>query len=208
MTFVSMGGTIILIPFFLEGVLGYGPRQVGLLMATVPLATGIVSPLSGALSDRYGTRPIAIVGLGTMLLGFLAMSTIRSDLGILGYVVRYLPVGLGMGIFQSPNNSAVMGAVPRHRLGVASGLLSITRTLGQTTGIAVLGALWAGRVALYSGTPLPAGASSAPAAAQVAALHDTFLVVAGLIAVGLAVSVWGLIQERRVRPAAPIKAQP
>jgi EmrB/QacA subfamily drug resistance transporter len=207
-TFVSMGGTIILIPFFLEGVLGYGPRQVGLLMATVPLVTGIVSPLSGALSDRYGTRPIAVAGLVTMLLGFLAMSTIRSDLGTLGYVVRYLPVGLGMGIFQSPNNSAVMGAVPRHRLGVASGLLSITRTLGQVTGIAVLGALWAGRVALYSGGPLPAGASSAPAAAQVAALHDTFLVVSGLIAVGLAVSVWGLIQERRMRPAAALEAQP
>jgi hypothetical protein len=91
----------------------------------------------------------------------------------------------------------VMGAVPRERLGVASGLLSITRIVGQTIGIAVLSALWAGRVVVHYGAPLPEGATGAPAAAQVAGLHDIFLVIVGLIGFALALSVWALVQERR-----------
>jgi len=197
MTFVSMSGTTFLIPFFLQGVLGYEPLQMGLLMGTVPVAVGVVSPLSGALSDRVGTRPITVIGLATVMVGFYALSTVSVEMNALGYVVRFLPVGIGLGIFQSPNNSAVMGAVPRERLGVASGLLSITRIVGQSTGIAVLSAVWAGRVLVHHGAPLPEGANSAPAAAQVAGLHDIFLVIVGLIGFGLALSVWALVQERR-----------
>jgi len=197
MTFVAMSGTTFLIPFFLQGVLGYDPAKAGLLMASVPLVVGVVSPLSGALSDRVGTRPITVVGLALVMLGFWALSTVSTGMTPLGYVLRFIPVGIGLGTFQSPNNSAVMGAVPRERLGVASGLLSITRIVGQTTGIAVLSAMWAGRVLVHYGAPLPEGANSAPAAAQVAGLHDIFLVCVGLIGLGLALSVWALVQERR-----------
>jgi EmrB/QacA subfamily drug resistance transporter len=199
MTFVAMGGTTFLIPFFLQGVLGYEPRQVGLMMAAIPLAVGVVSPLSGALSDRLGTRPIAAVGLAVMMLGFLSMSTITAGMTALGYVLRFLPIGLGIGIFQSPNNSAILGTAPRQRLGVASGLLAITRNVGQTAGIALLSTVWAGRVVVHYGAPLPEGATSAPAAAQVAGLHDLFLVIVGLIGFGLALSLWGVVQERRER---------
>jgi MFS family permease len=206
LTFVSMGGTIILIPFFLENVLGYSIREVGLLMATAPLAIGVVAPLSGALSDRFGSRPITVIGLLSMLLGFYLMTGLSAETTTLGYVVRFLPVGIGMGIFQSPNNSAVMGAVPRRRLGVASGLLAETRTLGQTTGIAVLGAIWAARVSFHYGAALPGGATTAPASAQVAGILDTFAVVMGLIGFGLALSVWAVVKERRQRIAA-LRAQ-
>ena len=192
-----MSGTIILIPFFLQGVLGYDAQRVGLLMATVPAAMGFVAPLSGALSDRLGPRPITVVGLGFMALGFLAMTTVNLEMGTVGYILRFLPVGLGMGIFQSPNNSAIMGSVPRARLGVASGLLTMTRTLGQTAGIAVMGAVWSSRVFWHSGAVLSEGATSAPAAAQVAGLHDTFLIMIGLIAFGLVLSVSGVVRERR-----------
>jgi hypothetical protein len=106
-------------------------------------------------------------------------------------------VGLGLGLFQSPNNSAVLGAVPRHRLGVASGLLSITRIVGQTTGIALLSAVWAGRVLAYAGTLPPEGANGAPAAAQVAGLQDIFQLIVVLILFALALSAWGLLRERR-----------
>jgi EmrB/QacA subfamily drug resistance transporter len=204
MTFVSLNGTTFLIPFFLQDVLGYDPRQVGLLLATVPLAVGLVSPLSGALSDRVGARPITVVGLVVVLLGFYAMSTVTAQMTAADYVVRFLPVGVGLGIFQSPNNSAVLGAVPRQRLGVASGLLSITRIVGQTAGIALLSTVWASRVLVHNGAPLPEGANSAPAAAQVAGLRDIFLVIVGLIAFGLALSVWGLVQEWQARRRAVV----
>jgi uncharacterized membrane protein YdbT with pleckstrin-like domain len=112
-----------------------------------------------------------------------------------------------MGIFQSPNNSAVMGTVPRERLGVASGLLSSTRTLGQTTGIAVLGAFWAGRVVFYDQAVPLEGVTGATPTAQVVALQDTFLVIMILLALGLALSAWGLVQERRLRRSAAMQVQ-
>ncbi len=207
MTFISMSGTIFLIPFFLQGVLGYEPRQMGLLMATVPLAVGVFAPLSGALSDRVGTRPIAVAGLAVLMAGFLSLTTVTADLTPLGYILRFLPVGIGLGLFQAPNNSAIMGAVPRERLGIASGLLSITRIVGQTVGIALLSALWAARVAFHHGAPLPEGATAAPPAAQVAGLHDNFVVIVGLIAFALLLSIWALVQERReVRARAATRA--
>jgi EmrB/QacA subfamily drug resistance transporter len=198
-TFICMSGTIILMPFYLENVLGYSPRSVGLLLAIVPVAVGFTAPLSGALSDRVGTRPITVVGLALVLAGFAAVSTLRLETTALGYVLRFLPVGIGLGTFQSPNNSAVMGAVPRAWLGVASGLLALTRSLGQTTGIAALGAIWAGRVAYHAGGVLPGGATTAPAAAQVAALGDTFQVTLVLIALALLLATWGLAHERHQR---------
>jgi EmrB/QacA subfamily drug resistance transporter len=200
--FVSMSGTIILIPFYLENVMGYSPQAVGLLLAVVPVAVGITAPLSGALSDRVGTRPIAVAGLATILAGFAAVSTLSLDTPAIGYLLRYLPVGIGIGIFQSPNNSAVMGAVPRERLGVASGLLSITRSLGQTTGIAILGAVWASRVVARAGGAWLGGATAAPAAAQVAGLNDTFRVVLVLLGLALLLATWGLLQEHRMRSLA------
>jgi len=197
MTFVASAGTVLLMPFYLQNVLGHSPRTAGLLMVVVPVALGIFAPLSGILSDRFGTRPLTVVGLALLLVGYLAVSTLSTETSMWGYVLRFLPVGIGMGMFQSPNNSAIMGSVPRERLGVASGLLAITRTLGQTTGIAVLGALWSGRVFAYAGQVYAGGATSAPAAFQVAGLQDSVLIMCALVLAGLGLSVWALLQESR-----------
>jgi hypothetical protein len=104
-----------------------------------------------------------------------------------------------MGTFQSPNNSAVMGAVPRSKLGIASGLLAITRTLGQTTGIAVLGAFWAARVMVYAGEVVAGGATAASIVAQVAGLQDTFTVIAAFVGLAFLLSLYALWQERRAK---------
>jgi EmrB/QacA subfamily drug resistance transporter len=198
-TFLAISGVFILMPFYLENVLGYNTRQMGLLLAVVPIGLGSFAPVAGALSDRLGTRPITVLGLTVLLIGYYAITGLSSETTTWGYILRLLPIGIGMGIFQSPNNSAIMGSVPRERLGIASGLLSITRTLGQTVGIAILGALWASRVIFHTGQFLEGGATTAPAAAQIAGLHDTFVVVAFMIVLGLALSIWGLFRERRLR---------
>jgi EmrB/QacA subfamily drug resistance transporter len=200
--FICLSGSLILMPFYIQNVLGYDPQQTGLLMATVPIALGIIAPISGTLSDRFGSRPITVAGLTVMTIGFLAVSSLDAETTTLGYIIRFLPVGLGVGIFQSPNNSAIMGAAPRDRLGIASGMLAVTRTLGQTTGIATLGALWAGQVFKYVGDVLPGGATSAPIDAQVAGLRVTFVIVSVLIFLALLLSIWGLREERKSRQAA------
>jgi hypothetical protein len=90
-----------------------------------------------------------------------------------------------------------MGSVPREKLGITSGLLAITRNLGQTTGIALLGAVWAGRVASRAGFQPEGGATSAPINAQIAGLQDTFLVIVAMISMAFMLSLWGLILERK-----------
>jgi EmrB/QacA subfamily drug resistance transporter len=199
LTFFAIAGVIILMPFFLENVLGYSTREVGLLLAAVPIVMSVIAPLSGSLSDRFGTRLITVIGLVILLGGYYALGSLNAETTAAGYLLRLLPIGIGMGVFQSPNNSAIMGAVIRERLGIASGLLSVTRVLGQTTGIAVLGALWASRVMAQTGTILSGGATIAPPDAQVAGLQDTFAVVLLLMVVAIVLSTWGLVQERRLR---------
>ncbi len=170
LTFVASAGTVFLIPFYLQNVLGYDPELAGLLMAVFPIMLGITGPLSGWLSDRFGFHFFTVLGLAILAFSYfnlaqLSILTTRQE-----FVFAYLPIGIGMGMFQSPNNSAIMGNASAKRLGVVSGLLAITRTLGQTSGIAIMGALWTALVFQQSGY-LPGGATSAPAVYQVNGLH-------------------------------------
>jgi MFS family permease len=196
MGFFCTSGTILLMPFYLENVLGYNPRQVGLMLVVVPVLLGTIAPLSGMASDRFGTRPITALGLAIALFGFMGLRTLSTDTTTLGYILRFVPIGVGFGVFQSPNNSAIMGAAPRHQLGVVSGMLAISRTLGQTLGIAILGAIWASRVLYHAGTAPSGGATDASAAAQVAGLQDTFLVMVVLMSLALGLSVWALYKSK------------
>jgi EmrB/QacA subfamily drug resistance transporter len=207
-TFVTIAGTIILMPFYLENVLGYEPRQIGFMLAVVPIGMGIIAPISGSLSDRFGTRPITVIGLLILVIGYFALSTLDAQTTVTGYLLRLMPIGIGMGVFQSPNNSAIMGSAPRERLGIVSGLLSITRTLGQTTGIAIFGALWASRIIYHYGTIPAGGATTAPTEAQVVGLQDTFLIITVFVSLGLALSIWGLVQERRLRRVGAAEVSP
>ena len=194
-SFAAIIGVLFLLPFYLENVLGYTPRTVGLLLAAAPIALGLAAPFSGAISDRVGPRPVTVVGLAVLLVGYLLMTTLTTETTILHYILVLIPVGLGMGIFQSPNNSAVMGSVPRERLGITSGLLTITRITGQLCGISILGTVWATRVRAH--TPPGVDPSVAEGSAQVSGLHETVLVIAALIAVALVAAGWGAVAERR-----------
>ena len=195
MTFFAISGLFILVPFYLENVLGATPRQVGLLIAPAPLLLGLSAPVSGAISDRVGPRRVLVVGLAVLVGAYATMQLLRVDSPPWLIMAVMAPAGLGMGIFQSPNNSAVMGSASAARLGVTSAMLTTTRNTGQLTGIAVLGAFWALRVSYHFGATIDA--QVAPAAAQAAALRDVGLVNTALVTIALALSLWGLVEERR-----------
>jgi len=196
LSFICTAGTTFLIPFFLEGVLDYNPAKVGLLMAVVPVSMGLLAPIAGSLSDRFGTRPMTVIGLGFMLIGYGAISGVSMQDSLWVYLLRFIPLGLGLGIFNSPNNSAIMGSAPHHRLGVASGLMAITRILGQITGIAVLGTVWATLVLAYAGLSAEVEPSAATPQAQVAALHNTIWLALVLILIAFGLAFWALWTER------------
>ena len=206
-TFFAIAGTTFLMPFYLENAMGFDERQVGLLLATVPIAMGIVAPISGTLSDRLGSRRIAVIGLLILLVGYYLTSNLNMQTNALEYVLRFLPIGLGMGIFQSPNNSAIMGAAPKERLGVVSGILAINRTIGQITGIAILGAIWSSQVTKYTAEGLRIDATNAPSPLQVAGLQSTLMVTVLLISLALGLSIWALIQEHHDRSTITVKSK-
>ena len=185
LSFVGLAGVMILMPFYLENILGFKITHVGLLMGIVPVMLGITAPFAGALSDRVGSRRITVTGLAIMFLGYIAAGTLGGDTSAWGYLIRMFLLGLGIGSFISPNNSAIMGSASPRQLGVVSGFMAITRTLGQTIGVAAMGAVWAGRTAFYVGARMQSGTTLAPQQAQVEALQDTFRVSAVLMAVAL-----------------------
>jgi EmrB/QacA subfamily drug resistance transporter len=203
LVFVCLSVTVLLLPFYLQDIIGWEVGFVGLLLGVEPLVMGVVSPLSGTLSDRIGIRRLTLLGLSIMAVGLLVFRTFDADLTPAKFLLFAIPLGLGIGMFQSPNNSAIMGAVPREYTGLGGGIMTITRLLGVTTGVAVLGSIWAARVASQLGGALPAGgATAAPPPVQIAALHDVMTIAAVVIAGALIAGIWGLRHEARARSAA------
>ncbi|HEY6728615.1 MAG TPA: MFS transporter [Polyangiaceae bacterium] len=197
MVFLASSGLVLLVPFFLQDLQGRPPAAAGLLMAVPPLVMGLTSPLAGWLSDRVGTRPLATLGLGVLAVGYLLVSGLRLDTPAWEYLLRIACLGLGMGLFQSPNNSAVLGAVPRQQLATASGLLSLSRLLGQATGVALVGAAWTALTRLLDPTRA-ADPMLAPLEVQRHALSWTARGLALFLAGGLVLT---LLHWRRDRLA-------
>ena len=195
LVFIALAGVIFIAPFFLELVLHYPTQKVGLLLAVSPVLGGIVAPFSGNLSDRFGPRIISLIGLLLMTVGCLAISTFNTHLTELGYIVRVAPFGIGLGMFQSPNNSAILGEVPPERLGIASGLLSLSRTLGQTTGLAVMGTLFAVLTLSFASA---VDVTTAPVEALVFGFQGTFRIAALLLlsAAALIAFLWGMKRSK------------
>ena len=201
--FVAIDGVFVLMPFYLQNVLGFAPRVVGLLLAVSPIALGLTAPISGRLSDRFGSRHIMSIGLLVLTCGFYAISTLSMGTTIPGYIVRLILIDTAMGLFEPPYASLIMGSVPPARFGVASGLLHIAMALGNTVGIAVLGALWTARVAARLDALPQGGATSAPAEIQMAALNDTYLIAMFLIVLAFALVVSNLIRAERGKRHTP-----
>ncbi|MBF0525192.1 MAG: MFS transporter [Deltaproteobacteria bacterium] len=184
LAFLSLSGGYILLTFFLTLVKGHSVEKVGLEMMVIPLMMGLVAPWAGSLSDRFGTRPISLTGQLILIGGFLAAGTLDANVTELGYVLRLAPIGLGMGIFQSPNNSAIMGAAPPGQLGIASGLVSLSRTLGTTSGVPLIGAVYGAVVFASYKAGMVKHFSTAPHSALVAGIRCAYFVSAAIMAVG------------------------
>ncbi len=205
--FIMIAGLFIM-PFFLELVEGYRTEQVGLMMAVFPVAMGLFAPLSGTLSDRFGSRVISLIGLIIIIIGCLLTSTLHQDMSILGYILRIAPLGIGVGMFNSPNNSAIMGAAPRERLGVASGLMALSRTLGQSSGLPLIGALFTTLVLAHSNLAPGMDITTAPAHALVSGVNGSFRVMAVVIFLATVLAVIALlIDQRRQREAGDLVAE-
>lgn len=149
LSFVAMFANVILMPFYLQQVLSYNPTQVGLLMTSFPLMMAIVAPLSGHLSDRIGPAVLTTTGLSMTALGLFYLSSLTTTSLFWQIAPGLLMMGLGAGLFQSPNNSSVMSSVPPNKLGVAGGINALVRNVGMVIGIAFSVSLFESRQTMF-----------------------------------------------------------
>lgn len=130
-------------PFYLIQGLSLTASKAGLMLVTVPAMRLLVSPISGRLSDRLGTRLLCGLGLVLVAVGLLLLRSLSIDSQVKEIVVILGVVGLGMGLFVIPNQSAILGAVSHQRLGTASAMIGLLRQLGMSIGLALAGSVFA-----------------------------------------------------------------
>ncbi|MEJ2183667.1 MAG: MFS transporter [Nitrospirota bacterium] len=142
MSYYVLFSIMFLMPFYLERVVGYNVALTGSLLVPIPLAMAVVAPLAGSVSDKYGPRLMTTAG---MLLSALAcfLLMLLGESSHLGMLVGILiMLGMGIGLFTPPNNSAVMGAAPKDKLSVAGGLLNMMRSMGLIFGVDISGLIF------------------------------------------------------------------
>ena len=132
--FVASNFFIISMPFNLMNVLLRGPVATGLLITPWPVAIVLVAPFVGRLTDRYPAATLSTIGLCITGLGFLLLRLMPHAPSDLDIAWRIGVAGAGFGLFQPPNNKAMITTAPKHRTGSASGMISVARLLGQTVG--------------------------------------------------------------------------
>ncbi len=202
LTNVAIGGLWFLFPFYLVDILLIDPVLAGILLTVFWVIFGVAVLVSGALTDRFGFRLIASIGLFILGLGCFTVSTLSAASSAADFILRVAPIALGFGIAHSPTDSAVMGSVPRDRLGIASGTNTISRFLGRTAGVAALGALWASRVRANAGSDFSGVVTEAAAPAQIAGLQSVAVAALALVGVTLALIAWESLSSRSAaRPA-------
>src|ERR1700756_2938363 len=119
--------------FYFQGVQGNSPILAGVKLAPLALGMLIASPVAGMWADRRGSRTLAVLGMVVTAAGLALMTTLQRDTGYVWPGLYMFIVGIGSGMFNSPNTAAMMGTVAPHRRGIAAG----ARVLVQNTGAVI-----------------------------------------------------------------------
>jgi EmrB/QacA subfamily drug resistance transporter len=177
LSYAVLFGSLFMLPFYFERILGENPAQTGLLLTPVPIALGVMAPASGVLVDRVGPSPLTVAGMVAAALALVGMALGPQAVpALVGFLTL---LGVGLGLFTPPNNSSIMGSAPANRLGVAGGILNMTRSIGTSLGVAATGAVLAVRLAARLGSEA-ARTIDAPPWALLPALDETLLFLAAL----------------------------
>jgi MFS family permease len=178
--------------FYFQGVQGNSPILAGVKLA--PLAVGMLisSPLAGIWADRRGSRGMAVAGMLVQAVGLALMTTLERDTTYVASCIYMLIVGVGSGMFNSPNTAAMMGTVPAHRRGIAAGARVLVQNTGAVISIAFVIAVVTSSVpktvlfAVFSG--LANHISNAQLVPFMSNMHTALWCLAAISLVGAAIS--------------------
>jgi len=173
----------LLLSYYLQYIKGLEPQTAGLILVAQPIVMAITAPIAGRMSDRIDARLIATTGMATVTLALFTLTFIDGNTSLNDIIIGLAVLGLGFGLFSSPNTNVIMGSVERKFYGVASATVSTMRLIGQTMSIGIatlVFALFIGRVQI---TP-----SQYPALLE--SIQLCFVVFTALCFIGVFVSWW------------------
>ncbi len=136
-SYMAMYTNSILLPFYLQEVLKLNALISGCLILPYSVTLAFVAPISGRLSGKYGSRYLTIAGPIVYIIALLLFTTFDKETRFWEIVLASGIMGIGNGLFQSPSNNAIMTSVSKEEIGVASGILALSRNLGNILGVAV-----------------------------------------------------------------------
>jgi MFS family permease len=177
--------------FYFQGVKGDDPIVAGLKLAPMAVGMLVASPLAGMWADRKGSRVLAAAGMVVSAVALAGMTMLGVHTAFWVSAVWLFAVGVGSGMFNSPNTAAMMGTVPAHRRGIAAGARTMLQNTGAVLSIAFVLAIVTSAVPkdvlfkIFSG--VATGLSEAQLAPFVHNMHVALWVLAGTSMVGAAV---------------------
>ena len=194
--YFAVGSTELILPFFLQDACGYPSDVAGVMLTAIPLAMAAIGPVSGSLSDRIGTTAPCFVGLVVYAIGIAVVGTLPMDAGMARIYGTMLFMSVGTGIFQSPNNSRIMGSVEQEDLGFAGSLVTLVRYMGMSAGVTGGTTLLYGHMSEIAGTPVTGFVEGQPELFM-AGFSFAFTAIAALVAVGAVLTVVAATMRRR-----------
>jgi EmrB/QacA subfamily drug resistance transporter len=131
-----------LMPFYLQDILHFSPTHMGWIIIANSAVIVMIAPLAGWLSDRMGSRLLCTIGSSVIVVGQFFIASLSVDSSIPRIIFPLLLIGLGWAIFNSPNQSAILGSVPHDKVGTASGMNTTTARTGGAMGVALSATLF------------------------------------------------------------------
>lgn len=136
-SYMAMYTNSILLPFFLQEILKYNPLVTGLLILPYSVTLSVTAPISGRLSGKFGSRYLTLAGPVVFISALILFCMYDKNVQMWQIIFASGIMGIGNGLFQSPSNNAIMTSVKKEEFGIASGILALSRNMGNILGVAV-----------------------------------------------------------------------
>jgi EmrB/QacA subfamily drug resistance transporter len=176
---LAMFGVFFFVSLYMQNVLGYSAVQAGAAFLPMTVLIIVIAPLSGRLSDRWGSRWLMAGGMVLLAIQLTYFSQLPTDATFWRLLPALVIGGFGMSMTMTPSSAAAMRAVPVEKAGVGSAVLNACRQVGGSTGIALMGAIMASQLATPPTTE-----------SFMRGFERALLVAAAIALVGAAVAAW------------------